>query len=84
MIIDRARQMFSGSLLMKDCSSGDVSLCLVATNRFFSMNLSYHLFLNPCKFVPSEGVAKGFLRGYQMVGAKMHKQFASKSVGWNL
>lgn len=84
MIIDRARRMFSSSLLLKECSSGEISLCLVATNRFFSMNLSYHLFLNTCKLVPSKGVAKGFLQGYQIVDAKMHKQFASKSIGWNL
>lgn len=34
--------------------------------------------------MPSEGVAKGFLQGYQIVDAETHKQFASKSIGWNL
>lgn len=73
--------MFSSSLLLKDCSSGQLSLCLAATDGFFFMSLSYHLFLKPCKFVPSEGIMKGFLQGYQTVDAKTHSLLPSQLVG---
>lgn len=73
--------MFSSSLLLKDCSSGQLSLCLAAADGFFFMSLSYHLFLKPCKFVPSEGIMKGFLQGYQTVDAKTYSLLPSQLVG---